>query len=91
MRHGAHAFLTYAVPEMNQLILENITAADAERLNLRHEIARKSLQRRLHKISRTFFSGILSSEQKAAIEVQIKRMLRLSGRAGRSFLRKNRT
>lgn len=50
MQQGAHAFITYAVPEMEKLIMKSIPVEDARRLNLRYEFAKKSLQRRLHKI-----------------------------------------
>lgn len=45
MKHGAHLFLTYQVPEMEQMILENVSREDAELLDLRREMARMRRQR----------------------------------------------
>jgi hypothetical protein len=88
-RQGAHAFLTYAVPEMEALILEHVPAADIERMHLREEFARKSRQRRLRGLSREFISGLITGDQQAAIGGQIKRMLRSFGRVKRALLRKD--
>ncbi|MFZ2949028.1 MAG: radical SAM/SPASM domain-containing protein [Desulfuromonadaceae bacterium] len=63
MRLGAHAFLTYAVPEMEKLILERISAEDVELLNLRQEFARKTFQRRLRKLYRALFFRFIHGDQ----------------------------
>lgn len=85
MRHGAHAFLTYRLPEMEELILGAIPTEDAELLDLRYEIAQKRMQQRLQKIYQKFFSGIITKEQKAALETRINQIQRFISRVRRSL------
>lgn len=50
MQHGAHLFLTYQVPEMEQMILERVAGEDAELLDLRREMARMRRQRCMQRL-----------------------------------------
>jgi len=75
MRNGVHAFLTYRVPEMEELILETISPDDIELLELRHEIAQKRRQQRLQKIYRTCFSQMIGDKQKELLKTLMHSVL----------------
>ena len=76
MRHGGHVYLTYRIPEMDELVLKNIAPEDAELLNLRHEIAQKRMQQHLQRAYQKFFSGIITKEQKTALKTLLNRIQR---------------
>lgn len=75
MRNGAHAFLTYRVPEMEELILETISAEDIEHLDLRHEIAQGRRQQRLQRIYMTYFSQMIGDRQKEILKTLLHQIL----------------
>lgn len=74
MPHGGHLYLTYSVPEMDELLLETITEEDAALLNLRNELAQKRIQQRLQRVYQKIFSGIMTKEQKTALKTLLKRI-----------------
>jgi len=76
MRKGAHVYLTYRIPEMDELLLENIAPEDAELLDLRNEISQKKLQLFLQRVFQRLFSGFMTKEQKTALKALITRIQR---------------
>jgi hypothetical protein len=80
MRHGGHVYLTYRVPEMDELLLKNISPDDAELLNLRNEIAHKRMQLYLQRVHQKFFSGVITKKQKAALKTLVNRIQRFMAR-----------
>lgn len=78
MECGIHAFLTYRIPEMEELILETISADDGELLELRHELAQQRRQQRFQKIYRTFFLQMISDKQKEILKTLIHQIYRFS-------------
>jgi MoaA/NifB/PqqE/SkfB family radical SAM enzyme len=75
MHAGAHMYLTYAVPHMDELILKTVPARDVELLDLRHEFALKQRHRYLQKIYQKYLSGIITEKQKTAIKTVLHRIL----------------
>ena len=88
MRNGVHAFLTYRVPEMDELILETISADDIERLGLRHEIAQRQRQQRLQKIYRTYFSQMIGDRHKELLKTLMHQILRVAQETNSRFGKK---
>lgn len=84
MRNGVHAFLTYRIPEMDELILETISPDDIELLELRHEIARERRQQRLQEIYRTYFSQMIGDKQKELLKKLMHQILRVAQITNRS-------
>jgi hypothetical protein len=78
MGEGAHIYLTYRVPTMEELVLGNLAPEEAELLSLRQVIARKRLRGRLEKLYGKFFSRLLSPGQKAALVKRFERLQHLS-------------
>jgi MoaA/NifB/PqqE/SkfB family radical SAM enzyme len=89
MRLGGHVYLTHGIGEMDELALANIAPEDVELLDLRHKITWERRWHRLQEIYRTFFSKALTKEQEALLKNQFDRMIRIAGRARRSFLGKD--
>lgn len=75
MGYGLHVFLTYRIPEMEELILETISVDDIELLELRREIAQQRRQQRFQKIYRTFFSQMISDKQKELLRSLVHSVL----------------
>jgi CRISPR/Cas system-associated endoribonuclease Cas2 len=73
-------YLTYRVPEMDELLLKNISPDDAELLNLRNEIAHKRMQLYLQRVHQKFFSGVITKKQKAALKTLVNRIQRFMAR-----------
>ena len=88
MRLGAHAYLTYRTPGMEDLVLSTLSGHDIELLGLRHEFARERRRLRLARIYRTCFSGIISKGQKAALKSRINRVLTVAQRVRRAIGKK---
>jgi len=81
MRNGLHAFLTYRIPKMEELILATISPDDIELLELRHEFAQKRRQQRFQKIYQTFFSPMIGDKQKEILKTlthQIHRVAQIA-------------
>jgi len=76
MRKGAHVYLTYRIPEMDELLLENIAPEDAELLDLRNEISQKKMQLLLQRVFQRLFSWFMTKEQKTALKALFTRILR---------------
>ena len=74
MRQGAHVYLTYRIPEMDELLLETIAPEDVNLLNLRNEVAQKRIQQRLQRVYQKIFSGIITKTQKTALKTLINRI-----------------
>jgi len=76
MRKGAHVYLTYRIPEMDELLLEIIEPDDAELLNLRNEMSQKRMQLLLQRVYQKLFSGFMTTEQKTALKALFNRIQR---------------
>jgi len=76
-RNGVHAYFTSRLPEMEQFILETISAEDAELLEIRSEFAKKHVHQYLRKIYQKYLSGIITKDQKTVLEGLVKRALRV--------------
>jgi MoaA/NifB/PqqE/SkfB family radical SAM enzyme len=72
MRHGGHMYLTYRVPEMDELILKNITLEDVVLLDLHREFAQKSRQQFLQRVFQKYLSRFISKKRKDALKNLIK-------------------
>lgn len=59
MKNGAHVYLTYGAPGIEDLIMKTIRPEDARLLNLRYEFSRNRLKLLLQKFYRTLFSRAL--------------------------------
>lgn len=73
MSHGAHVYMTYGTPELDDLALANIDPADVELLDLRYEIAVRRMKRRIDHLYRRL-PVHLSPAVAAALVRQANRM-----------------
>ena len=85
MHHGAHLYLTYRIPGMDNLLLGSISQEDAKSLDLRREFAQKQMERKLQTIYLKYFPWIITKKQKAAIKALLNHVLCLANRSKRLF------
>ncbi|MDD2852582.1 MAG: radical SAM protein [Desulfuromonadaceae bacterium] len=85
MRHGAHLYLTYRTPGIEEIILGNIPEKDAELLDVRREFALKRRQRLLQLIYQACFSRFFTKKQKTLLKIQVDRLLHLADRTKSIF------
>jgi len=79
MSHGAHVYMTYGAPGLDELALANLDPEDVELLDLRYEIAARRMKRRID----TFYRRLpvqLSPAAEAALVRQVNRAQGLMAR-----------
>lgn len=89
MKNGAHLYLTYRTPGIEEMILGNIPEKDAELLDVRREFALKRRQRLLQLIYQACFSRFFTKKQKTLLKIQVDRLLHLADRVKRLLSRKS--
>lgn len=75
MQTGAHFYLAYRTPAMEELFMANISPEDSKLLGLRREHSIKSLKQRLANIYRKYLCGIIPCEMALKIETCFNRLL----------------
>lgn len=79
MRHGAHVYMTFGAPELDELALANLAPEDVESLDLRYEIAAKRMKGRLDSFYRNMPLH-LSEKNEEFLVRQINRVQRVVAR-----------
>ena len=74
MRHGGHVYLTNRVPEMDELLLNNIAPEDISLLDLHREFAQTRRQQYFQRVYQKYLSGIISKKQKDALKNLMNRI-----------------
>ena len=85
MYHGAHLYLTYRTPGLEELITGGIPPEYAGLVDISREFAQKRRQRRLQEIYQTFFSRFFTKKQKNVIKARVERLLRIADAAKHSL------
>ena len=74
LRQGAHLYLTYRLPAMDEMVLARLAPEEEAIIGLRSELARKRRQERRSRIFNKLFARFLTAEQKTLLVEGVYRL-----------------